>query len=372
MQRREDETGGLPSLEEGGTRLLPRVQEAPQPPRVRRPSRFPQLVRRESIISTYRNELYQPKIVTFMKNGDRFFEGVKVNVSSRNFRHWEVLLSELSRSIDLPAGVRNIYTPESGHRVTSLEQFQHQRAYVCASTEPFKRIGYAKTKTPTWHAGTKVKHTGTLLDLSKSMHRIDGGFLTGTHNTTANSSDTLTEREGVRERKRRKGCIRKLSFPVHPPLVNEQEEQVAVAKSPPRKKFSINLPSEPSQFTIICAGAPPMKVVTVFLDRQQIASWEQARSLIGESLQTSNGCLRLYSVDGVEVESLSQLWSTNRVLICTGRDSLSIADFLQSTGQSMNALGQYAHTWWLMHGMSCSAVEPVVYDIVWSFWQISS
>lgn len=335
--RRGGDVGSLPSLEEDNNRVPPRTlrfQDAPQPPpRVRRTSRFPELVRKESIISTYRNELYQPKIVTFMKNGDKYFEGIKVNVSSRNFRHWEVLLSELSRSIDLPAGVRNIYTPETGHRVTTLDQFQHQRAYVCASTEPFKKIMYAKIKTPTWHVGTKVKHTGTLLDLSKSLQRIDG-TLTQTENEVANTNITHGQIERETERKRKKGCVRKLLFPTQ-----QSSEQVSMIKSPPRKKVSITLPPpaalESFQFTIICAGPPPRKVVTVFLDRQQIMSWEEAHSLISESLQSSNGCMRLYSVDGMEVESLSQLWSTNKVLISTGHNDFNIGDFLQSSMQSM-------------------------------------
>ena len=282
-------------------------------------------MRRESIISTYRNELYQPKIVTFMKNGDRFFEGVKVNVSSKNFRHWEVLLAELSRSIDLPAGVRHIYTPETGRRITTLEQLQHQRAYVCASTEPFKKIVYARRKFPTWNSGPNVKQTsGTFPDLSKSMHSMDRKLFM--HGPAVDTS-VLRQSEGGMERKRKRGCVRKLSF-----ATQSQEKQIPVIMSPDANNPANPLsppPQDSSQFTVICSGPPPRKVVTVFLDRQQITSWEQARSLIGESLQSTNGCLRLYSVDGMEVESLSQLWASSRVLISARHGDQSIANFLQ-------------------------------------------
>lgn len=335
MQRqlREDDVGySLPSLVKSGDRRALCFSEAPQQPPPaggrRRTSKLPELMRRESIISTYRNEMYQPKIITFMKNGDRFFEGVRVNVSSRNFRHWEVLLAELSRSIDLPAGVRHIYTPDTGRRVTKLEQLQHQRAYVCASTEPFKKIPYAKTKTPTWNAGSKANYaTGLLLDPSKTMQGIDRSFLTQNPAVDAAISRQV---DGGKERKRKRGCVRKLSFAIQP-----QEQLVPIVKTQHGHHPANNIPSPPpqdsSQFTIICSGPPPRRVVTVFLDRQQITSWEQACTVISESLQNTNGWLRLYSVDGMEVESLSRLWASNNVLIAAGHGDINIADFLQGT-----------------------------------------
>ena len=238
-------------------------------------------------------------------------------------------MSELSRCIDLPAGVRHIYTPENGHRVTSLDQFQHQRSYVCASTEPFKRITYANAKTPTWHAGTRVKHgtTGTLLDLSRSMQGPDKSLVAQHHTVDVDSGIILGRREGLREKKRRIGCIQ------HP----KQEKLLPEIKSPPRKQPSTALQaphSEPTQFTIICDGPPPRKVLTIFLDRQNIVSWEQAHSVISENVQSTNGCLRLYSVDGMEVKSLSQFWATNKVLIATGHSDFNIADFLQGNNIS--------------------------------------
>ena len=324
--------GSLPSLGQADSqRSPPRVlrfkETPPQQPAAavpaRRASRLPELVRRESIISTYRSELYQPRVVTFVKNGDRFFEGVKVNVSSRNFRHWEVLLSELSRSIGLPAGVRNIYTPETGHRVTNLDQFQHQRVYVCASTEPFKKIGYTKVKTPTWHASTKVRRTtGTLLDLSRSIQaggERDRALFTSSHVQGGGTDCLHSQGLAWGDRKRKTGCARKLSFAALQPVEGERQTE-SIPSQPKRRQSSIAPPNppQPAQFTVICSGPPPRKVVTVFLDRQHLTSWEQAQALISESLPGSNGLLRLYSVDGVEVESLSQLWATNRVLISAG------------------------------------------------------
>lgn len=326
---------GLPSLTDNN-RVPPRslrFKEAPS--RERRTSKLPELRRRESIISTYRSELYQPKIVTFMKNGDNFFEGIKVNVSSRNFRHWEVLLSELSRSIDLPAGVRNIYTPESGHRVTNLDQFHHQRAYVCASTEPFKKITYGKAKTPTWCSGTKVKRT--LLDLSRSIQGLDRAPISQNQTVDTNSRFVLEQGDGRNKRKRRSVDVQKVSKCTAQPPVSMQDGAVI---SPPRK-IALPPPSEPTQFTIIRNEPPPRKVVTVFLDRQRILSWEQACSIINDNVQSTNVCLRLYSVDGEEIKSLSQLWNSNKVLISTRHGDFNIADFLRGNNHPSEPTGMW-------------------------------
>lgn len=324
----------LPSLEES-SREPPRSLRFRQTPASRRSSKLPDLQRRDSIVSTHRNELYQPKIVTFMKNGDRFFEGIRVNVSSRNFRSWDVLLSELSRCIDLPAGVRHIYTPEAGHRVTGLNRFEHQKTYVCASTEPFKKISYNKAKTPTWNGGTKVRgrsKTDPPFDLSKSMQ---GTFNTSRQShgieTSGNNLPFARSREAVRERRQRRS-LRQLSVQFSSQISLQHQRQEQLTRNPPRKQIPSTLPpSEPTQLTIICNGPPPKKVVTVFLNRRSITSWEQARSLVSESLQWSNGCLRLYSVDGVEVDSLSQLWKASNVLIAVGREEFDMAEFLRGS-----------------------------------------
>lgn len=365
--RGDGEAGSLPALgqaADGGCthssppRML-RFNETPRRPSLvgkqqTSNSKLPELARRESIISTYRRELYQPRMVTFMKNGDRYFEGIKVNVSARNFRHWEVLLAELSRSIGLPAGVRNIYTPDGGHRVTALEQFQHQKVYVCASTEPFRRIGYTKVKTPTWHAGTKIKHsTGTLLDLSRSFQSAaaaGAGAGGGAGREQPLFSNSQIDNRSLpnlippaKERKRKTGLARKISFSVAQPTAQtaEQTEPSQESVIPQRKKSSSvphhqpHNPSLSSQFTIICTKPPPMKVVKIFLDRNHLTSWEMARSLINGSLPQSNKLQKLYSVEGVEVESLSQLWATNRVLISAGDDDImGSTSFLQNIKDS--------------------------------------
>lgn len=71
----------------------------------------------------------------------------------------------------------------------------------------------------------------------------------------------------------------------------------------------------------------------VYLKREAIRSWEEAKKLIGENLPNSpNGYLRLYRPDGEEVQSLSQLWRAGNLLIAAGKEKFDITDFMVGAG----------------------------------------
>uniref|UniRef100_A0A8B9HF96 non-specific serine/threonine protein kinase n=1 Tax=Astyanax mexicanus TaxID=7994 RepID=A0A8B9HF96_ASTMX len=63
--------------------------------------------------------------VRFYRNGDRYFKGLVYAVSGDRFRSLDALLMELTRSlsdnVNLPQGVRFIYTVDGARRVTSLD-----------------------------------------------------------------------------------------------------------------------------------------------------------------------------------------------------------------------------------------------------------
>ena len=83
------------------------------------------------------------KVVTFVKNGD--LNHVKtVQVTPHRYGHFEELLMDLDKAIGLPYGVRRVYTPDSGHRVNSIDQLLDQGIYVCTGFEKFKPINYAR------------------------------------------------------------------------------------------------------------------------------------------------------------------------------------------------------------------------------------
>ena len=66
------------------------------------------------------------KKVRFYRNGDKYFKGLVYAVSGDRFRSLDALLMELTRSlsdnVNLPQGVRTLYTVDGGKKISSLEE----------------------------------------------------------------------------------------------------------------------------------------------------------------------------------------------------------------------------------------------------------
>lgn len=66
------------------------------------------------------------KKVRFYRNGDRYFKGIVYAISADRFRSFEALLADLTRTlsdnVNLPQGVRTIYTVDGNRKILSLDQ----------------------------------------------------------------------------------------------------------------------------------------------------------------------------------------------------------------------------------------------------------
>lgn len=66
------------------------------------------------------------KKVRFYRNGDRYFKGIVYAISPDRFRSYEALLADLTRTlsdnVNLPQGVRTIYTIDGAKKITTLDQ----------------------------------------------------------------------------------------------------------------------------------------------------------------------------------------------------------------------------------------------------------
>lgn len=350
-----DTANTLPPLENSQSRLQsdvnafsPRkVLRFQEPDRQKRPSKLPNLHRRASL------QAYEPIIVKFVKNGDRFFEGVKLNISQRNMRSWESLLAELSRRIELPAGVRQVYTPEGGRRIKSLSELEHQKTYVCGSMEPFKKINYNNAKNPDWKVPSRVHMSAAPsvfakqyplspfdpnMSLSASV-RSDRALNSSMRKWSVGdlNSSSSSGRMQPPVRRRQRSLIRLSSIsepdetlfksPNHDGPVN----QLPLSPHPPAS-------SKPLSLTIYENTPLPRQSIMVYINRDSVKSWEEARQLISENLKTVNGCLHLFKLDGEEVQSLSQLWKAGNALVAAQSRQFDIAMFLRGEGEGMEII----------------------------------
>ncbi|XP_032028010.1 doublecortin domain-containing protein 2C isoform X4 [Hylobates moloch] len=82
------------------------------------------------------------KTIVVYRNGDPFYVGKKFVLSRRRAATFEALLEQLTEQVDVPFGVRRLFTPTRGHRVLGLDALQAGGKYVAAGRERFKELDY--------------------------------------------------------------------------------------------------------------------------------------------------------------------------------------------------------------------------------------
>uniref|UniRef100_A0A803VKQ8 non-specific serine/threonine protein kinase n=1 Tax=Ficedula albicollis TaxID=59894 RepID=A0A803VKQ8_FICAL len=175
----------------------------------------------------------------FYRNGDRYFKGLVYAISPDRFRSFDALLVELTRSlsdnVNLPQGVRTIYTIDGSRKLTSLDELVEGESYVCASNEPFRKVDYTKNVNPNWCVNVR---TGSSRSLTS---------LTSTRSEVKESKDFI----------------------------------------------------KPKLVTVIRSGVKPRKAVRILLNKKTAHSFEQVLNDITEAIKLDSGVVkRLCTLDG--------------------------------------------------------------------------
>ncbi|XP_043971631.1 serine/threonine-protein kinase DCLK2-like isoform X1 [Gambusia affinis] len=221
--------------------------------------------------------------VRFYRNGDKYFKGLVYAVSNDRFRSLGALLMELTRSlsdnVNLPQGVRMLYTVDGGRRITSLDELLEGESYVCASNEPFRCVDYTKNVNPNWTVGSK---TGT----SRSL-------------TSLNQLKSELQRES--------------------------------------KEFI-----RPKLVTVIRSGVRPRKAVRILLNKKTAHSFEQVLTDITDAVKLDSGAVRrLYTLEGKQITCLKDFFGDDDVFIACGPEKYRYTqdDFvLEHSGKASTAL----------------------------------
>uniref|UniRef100_A0A3P8U9W1 Serine/threonine-protein kinase DCLK2 n=1 Tax=Amphiprion percula TaxID=161767 RepID=A0A3P8U9W1_AMPPE len=205
--------------------------------------------------------------VRFYRNGDKYFKGLVYAVSNDRFRSLDALLMELTRSlsdnVNLPQGVRTLYTLDGGRKISSLDELVEGESYVCASNEAFRRVDYTKNVNPNWSVGSK---TGTSRSLSSLF-----------------------------------------------PLKNELQRE--------SKDFI-----KPKLVTVIRSGVKPRKAVRILLNKKTAHSFEQVLTDITDAIKLDSGAVRrLYTLEGKQITCLQEFFGDDDVFIACGPEKYRYA-----------------------------------------------
>merc|ERR1711976_68984 len=83
-----------------------------------------------------------------------YFKGKKVQFTPHRYLSFNDLLNDLTdkllNKVQLPYGVRQIFTPVGGLRIHDIEELQDGQTYVCAGFEAFRQVQYGKEEVPNW------------------------------------------------------------------------------------------------------------------------------------------------------------------------------------------------------------------------------
>ncbi|XP_053312323.1 serine/threonine-protein kinase DCLK1 isoform X2 [Spea bombifrons] len=211
------------------------------------------------------------KKVRFYRNGDRYFKGIVYAISPDRFRSFEALLADLTRTlsdnVNLPQGVRTIYTADGARKITSLDQLMEGESYVCGSIEPFKKLEYTKNVNPNWSVNVKATTpTRAVQPLASSKPSTSDG------------------KEG-------KDFIR------------------------------------PKLVTIIRSGVKPRKAVRILLNKKTAHSFEQVLTDITDAIKLDSGVVkRLYTLDGKQVMCLQDFFGDDDIFIACGPEKFRYQD----------------------------------------------
>ncbi|XP_058483728.1 neuronal migration protein doublecortin-like [Solea solea] len=209
------------------------------------------------------------KKVRFYRNGDRYFKGIVYAVANDRFRTFDALLADLTRSlsdhINLPQGVRFIFTIDGAQRISTLDELEEGESYVCASENLYKKVDYTKNVNPNWSVNVKA-------------------------------------------------------------VANQKNMQAYAARAAGAPGGEGRDFVRPKLVTVMRSGVKPRKAVRVLLNKKTAHSFEQVLTDITEAIKLESGIVkRIYTLDGKQVTCLQDFFGEDDVFIACGPEKFRYA-----------------------------------------------
>ncbi|CAF0720598.1 unnamed protein product [Rotaria sp. Silwood1] len=274
-----------------------------------------------------------PRKITLFRNGDRYFAGKQYAIRPQNYSNLGQLLQELSTAIDLPYGVRRLFTPNKGSEITDVNIIKDGASYVCASFEPFQKLEYTSIALP--------RVTFNIEQLRQPLHdfhppqRLQVRHLPtipiskfgAVNGPTINSNATTANRFQA-------NTLFLQSFAATTNSTNQQQKKLI----PKQNKYGFDsINNKPRQITIVKQGnEKPHKTITILLNRRTVQTYEQLLSDISESFgyqkNRPDKIKRLFNLKGKQVNGINDFFREDDIFVA----STNIADIAPTDLQEIN------------------------------------
>uniref|UniRef100_A0A6M2DC95 non-specific serine/threonine protein kinase n=1 Tax=Xenopsylla cheopis TaxID=163159 RepID=A0A6M2DC95_XENCH len=212
--------------------------------------------------------------VRFFRNGDKFYSGFMIPVSSDRYRSFESLTSDLTRiledNVSLPGAVRSIFTMQ-GKKIANVDDLEHGKSYVCScNNEPFKKAEYS-------HISNHAKTNNKLSRITRPGSPCKNGV------SNCPNGRSPTESADV----------------VRPRIV-----------------------------TLIRHGIKPRKIYRLLLNKRNSPTFEHVLQALTQKVHLDSGCVRkVYTLSGIQVQTLGGFFDVDEVFICYGLERVNDGDF---------------------------------------------
>lgn len=263
-------------------------------------------------------DLRRPRKVRFFVNGDRYFKGKKLYITPHRYFNFNDLLNDLTgklpSNLSLPYGVRQIFTPVSGRRVTEIEDLSDGENYVCAGFEGFKTIKYGKAELEPWSVGLRKTrpHNHEFGETESNFGANQGAYGRTRGMYGSNAFHPGRFFHGTQPHRRWAGTFGHANKNTYLPNAD-------------------NIPLKPKVVTIVRNGHKPRNNVKILLNRRSVQSFEQLMADISEAFgpkYKNNKVKKLFSIRGREVQGISDFFRDDDVFIGVGGESLTETDIV--------------------------------------------
>ena len=85
--------------------------------------------------------MYYGKFINVKMNGNPNIPGSKVLINEHHVKTYDKLLDTINEKMKPARAIRILYTPDSGTRVSRIDEIESGRLYVAAPSEKFKPLG---------------------------------------------------------------------------------------------------------------------------------------------------------------------------------------------------------------------------------------